>query len=602
MLGSRFLWKLFAGYAVVIVVTALLIGVLVGRNAASDQRELISQSLESDVYLLRELARPYFQSSEIDSSFQQRLWRLGQRTQTRYTVLLANGAVVADSHEDPSVMDNHGRRPEVLEALARGLGSSSRYSETVGHDMLYMAVAVEDGGDVTGFVRAAVPLSYVAERLVSLRRLVTVAALGGVLFALIIGLVMARNFTMPLRRITEVASAVAAGDYGRTIALERNDEVGVLADTFDTMTAQLRNHIDTITADRNKTEAILAGMVEGVIAIDRDERIVHINSAAEAILGVSSSDAMGKRIWEATRVREASDALSAAMQEQETNIAEARIASPDKDQVVQLIATPLRSGAGELEGAILVLHDVSELRKLEKIRSDFITNVSHELKTPLAAIRGLVETMIDDRDMDDETHSRFLVRVHEQSARLGALVVDLLAISRLEADEGGVQFEPVDLREPVAEAFRTLAPVADNEQLELKAEVPDTAVPIRGDAETLRELAENLVGNAIKYTPRGGKVRVRLAVEGALAVLEVEDTGIGIAPEHQGRVFERFYRVDKARSRQLGGTGLGLSIVKHVALAHGGNVSLRSAPGEGSTFRVQFPLDGNVQAGPHVTG
>jgi len=591
MLGSRFLWKLFGGYAVVILVTASLIGVLVGRNAASDQRDLIRQSLESDVHLLRELARPFFHAAEIDSSFQQRLWRLGQRAGTRFTVLLADGAVVADSHEDPTVMDNHGRRPEVLEALARGQGSSTRYSETLGHEMLYMAVPVEDGGDVVGFVRAAVPLSYVAERLVAVHRLVGLAALGGVLFALVVGLVIARNFTAPIRRMTDVARAVAAGDYGRTIALDRNDEVGVLAETFDTMTTRLRDHIDTITADHNKTEAILDGMVEGVIAIDRQERIVHINSAAGTILGIQTGDAVGRRIWEVTRVREASDALGVAMQEQETNITEARFASPETDQVIQLIATPLRNGAGELEGAILVLHDVSELRKLEKVRSDFITNVSHELKTPLAAIRGLVETMIDDSDMDDETHRRFLSRVHEQSARLSALVADLLAISRLESDDGGLQFESVDMREPVAEAFNTLLPVAQTEHVDLQEEGPDTAVPIRGDAETLRELAENLVGNAIRYTPRRGKVRVRLANEGTHAVLEVEDTGIGIAPEHQGRIFERFYRVDKARSRRLGGTGLGLSIVKHVALAHGGNVSLRSAPGQGSTFRVQIPLD-----------
>ena len=200
--------------------------------------------------------------------------------------------------------------------------------------------------------------------------------------------------------------------------------------------------------------------------------------------------------------------------------------------------------------------------------------------------------------MDEETHRRFLSRVHEQSARLGALVVDLLAISRLESDDGGLQFETMDMREPVTEAFRTLSPVAESEKLVLEAEVPDGVVPIKGDAEALRELAENLVGNGIKYTPRGGRVHVRLAVEGTHAVLEVEDTGIGIAPEHQGRIFERFYRVDKARSRQLGGTGLGLSIVKHVALTHGGNVSLRSAPGEGSTFRVLIPLDPSATPAP----
>jgi two-component system phosphate regulon sensor histidine kinase PhoR len=279
------------------------------------------------------------------------------------------------------------------------------------------------------------------------------------------------------------------------------------------------------------------------------------------------------------------------MSEQQMNIAEAHLPTPQKEQVIQLIATPLRAGGGTVEGAILVLHDVSELRKLESIRRDFIANVSHELKTPLAAIRGLVETLIDDPDMDDETHHRFVSKIRDQAERLSNLVVDLLTISRLESDGGGVQLGNVDLREPVAESYRSLAAVAESKGIEISANVPDEPVTIRGDAESLRELVDNLIGNAIKYTPRGGgRVAIRLEVEGTNAVLEVEDNGIGIEPEHQGRIFERFYRVDKARSRQLGGTGLGLSIVKHVALAHGGNVSLRSRPGDGSTFRVQIPL------------
>jgi two-component system phosphate regulon sensor histidine kinase PhoR len=236
------------------------------------------------------------------------------------------------------------------------------------------------------------------------------------------------------------------------------------------------------------------------------------------------------------------------------------------------------------------MHDVSDLRRLEDVRRDFVANISHELKTPLAAIRGLVETLIDDRAMDTATHQRFIEKIHDQSLRLTSLVSDLLTLSRLESDQGGVQFEPIDLREAVAESYRAQVHVAETKGVDMAARVADGPIVIEGDGEALRELVDNLLSNAIKFTPERGHVDMRLGVEGPNAVLTVEDSGIGIAPEDQGRIFERFYRVDKARSRQLGGTGLGLSIVKHVALAHGGNVSLKSTPGRGSTFRVQIPL------------
>jgi two-component system phosphate regulon sensor histidine kinase PhoR len=374
------------------------------------------------------------------------------------------------------------------------------------------------------------------------------------------------------------------------VRVERSDEIGDLANAINGMTGQLRTQIDTITADRNMTLAILASMVEGVVAIDRDEYVVHVNSAAEAILGIDAATARGRRIWEVTRIVEVSEALADAMNENRVRVSEVRIPKPQKDQVIQLIGAPLRNAKDTLMGAIVVLHDMSELRQLEAVRRDFVANISHELKTPLAAIRGLVETLIDDGNMDRATHDRFVEKIHDQSMRLSSIVSDLLTLSRLESDQGHAQYEALDFREAVVESYRAQVHVAETKRVEIRANVWDEPVIIEGDGEALRELVDNLVNNAIKYTPEGGHVDIGLSVEGPNAILSVKDTGIGIAPEDQGRVFERFYRVDKARSRQLGGTGLGLSIVKHVALAHGGAVSLKSAPGKGSTFRVQIPL------------
>ena len=234
--------------------------------------------------------------------------------------------------------------------------------------------------------------------------------------------------------MTQIADAIAGGDYNQQIRLHRKDEIGALARALDAMTVQLSDQISTITSDRNKMAAILSGMVEGVVAIDREERIVHINAAAGHILSVSGEDCIGKRIWETTRVREVCEALNDSMRDEQVVIGETRIASPQTELIIQLIATPFRDANGDLGGALVVLHDLSELRKLETVRSDFIANISHELKTPLAAIRGLVETMIDDKEMDEETHDRFLEKVHSQSSRLNTLISDLLTISRLESE------------------------------------------------------------------------------------------------------------------------------------------------------------------------
>jgi two-component system phosphate regulon sensor histidine kinase PhoR len=592
MLRSRFLWRLYVGYVVVIVLTTGIIGVSVGRRIEHNTLEHIRDSLHSQAVLLRDLAVPYIEGP-IDTDFQRRVKLLGARTSTRFTVIRADGMVIADSEKDPAVMDDHGKRPEVMAALAKGMGVSERFSRTVGEHFMYLALPIESGNHPIGFVRTSIPLTAVHSEVSEARRVVLIAAVGAAVFALMIGFYVARRVTKPIANMTAVANAIAAGDYGRRIGVSRPDEIGSLARALNSMTYQLHEQIDTITNDRNEMAAILSGMVEGVIAIDHEERVVHINDAAGTILGVAREDCVGKRIWEATRTREVHEALSRAMRDRHVTVSEARLARPDEpngERVIQLIATPLVGGDDDLGGALVVLHDVSELRQLERVRRDFIANISHELKTPLAAIRGLVETLIDDKEMDPGTHERFLQKVRTQSTRLTTLVSDLLTISRLEAEDSTKNFHTIDMREPLSDSLRAILPVADSKRLSVEHTMPDTPVEVMGDGEALRELVDNLVGNAVKYTPSGGNIHVTLQVLDGLAVLDVEDNGIGIAPADQGRVFERFYRVDKARSRELGGTGLGLSIVKHVALSHGGNVSLRSALGTGSTFRVQIPL------------
>jgi two-component system phosphate regulon sensor histidine kinase PhoR len=589
LVRSRFLWELYAGYAVIIVATAVVVGVVLVRDGERDVLAQIKDGLHRDAVLVRDISAPFI-TSEPDSAFQQRLRGLASRTGTRYTVIAADGRVLADSNEDPATMDNHRDRPEIMAAANDGMGTSTRFSRTVSAQSMYLAIPVMKDGVLSGFVRTSATLEAIEHRRAAVRRGIAMALVLPVLAALTLGMLLARSFTRPLLDMTDAARAVAGGDHGRRLHIERGDEIGTLAEALNSMTGQLKAQIDIMEADRNKTLAILAGMVEGVVAVDRDERVVHANAAAQAILGIDGRAALGRRVWEVTRVVEVSEALGEAMRQNRVRVSEVRIPTPQKDQVIQLTATPLRNAVDQIDGAVVVLHDVSELRQLESVRRDFVANISHELKTPLTAIRGLVETMIDDPAMDRETHDRFIEKIRDQSTRLSNLVSDLLTLSRLESGAGGLRFEPMDLRETVSESVRTQVHAADTKQVGLFPGMPDTPVTIEGDSEAMRELVDNLVSNAIKYTPSGGRVDVKLSTHNGSAVLEVVDTGIGIPPEEQSRVFERFYRVDKARSRQLGGTGLGLSIVKHVALAHGGSVSLKSASGRGSTFRVQLGL------------
>jgi two-component system phosphate regulon sensor histidine kinase PhoR len=338
-------------------------------------------------------------------------------------------------------------------------------------------------------------------------------------------------------------------------------------------------------------EMILNGLVEGVVAVDLDERVIHLNSAAGRLLRVRRSESLGKRLSELTSLTNLSSTVSRALETRCEATAEAVIEMPsnERNQVLEFEASPVRDGTGRVSGAVLSIHDITELRHLEHVRRDFVANVSHELKTPITAIRGLIETILTDREMPDPTRRRFLEKVHSQALRLSTLVTDLLTLARLESRDAILEPIPFDLREPILTSIRASRSTEDR-TARVEHELADHPVLIRGDPESMRLVASNLLDNALKYTPTAGRIQVRLFIRGSQAIFEVEDNGIGIEPKDRQRIFERFYRVDKARSRELGGTGLGLSIVKHVCLAHGGLVDVESAPGKGSLFRVTLPL------------
>lgn len=381
------------------------------------------------------------------------------------------------------------------------------------------------------------------------------------------------------------------------------DELARLESGLEAGRTRFAEQLDQLRADRNQLTAVLGGMVEGVVAIDLDRQVLHLNAVAAEWFGRSPPEtAVGRPVYELSRQPELSGALIEAMEKRTQVSRSFGLVSSDGSEVDQrkfeLNASPLltASDSGELvEGAVAVIHETSELERLEGMRRDFVSNVSHELKTPLTAIHGYVETLLEREDVDAGTRRRFLRKIRKQSRRLGALVSDLLTLSRIESSAERLE-NLVDLRAQVDEVLGLLRPSGEARGLVLVADCPDAPVNVRGEEEALRQALSNLVDNAVKYSAAGGQVMVRLHAENGRAVLEVEDEGPGIADEHLDRLFERFYRVDRARSRELGGTGLGLSIVKNVVQRHGGGVEVESERGRGSTFRLWLPTA--RQAGP----
>jgi len=589
LLRSRILWKLFSGYVVLILLSISIVGILISKQVEEETLSEIERSLYLRATFLQNIALELLSNSS-NIKIQGRIKNLGKKIDTRFTVININGRVLADSQKDPKAMDNHGNRPEILAAHSHGQGITTRFSDTVKNNMMYYALAVMKDDKLIGYVRTSLPLSVIDERLSRIHTLVLFAMSVSILVALLLGFFVARGFAKPLTAMTTIAENMSEGNYDQRISIDRKDEIGSLAKALNKMAKNSSDRLETIILEKNKLVAILAGMVEGVVAVDKNENIIHLNEAAKRILGISNNVDMDRKIWETTHLQEFCQIFSLALNEETEIRKKYKTVKKSKDQIVDVHASPFRDGSGELVGVVAVLYDVSELERLETIRKDFVANVSHELKTPITAARGLLETVIDDNEMSIENHRIFITKAMNQILRLSNIVTDLLSLSRLETVKMDLIRECIDLRDVVNDSIQALHPVSEEKRISIEYEEFDMSLEVLGDREALFQSVNNLIDNAIKYNSKHGKVWLRLFNEGKNAVLEVRDSGIGIETLEKHRIFERFYRIDKARSTQVGGTGLGLSIVKHTVLAHGGQLSVESFLGTGSTFKIFIPL------------
>ena len=457
---------------------------------------------------------------------------------------------------------------------------------------MYCSLAIEQEDKTIGYVRAAEPIASILAKVASVQRLIGLVGLGVGLLGLLVTYWLTRHIVQPIQALTEAAEAMAAGglaaEYGpQRIGISSNDEIGTLACAFERMVGRLGRRESSLRESSDRQSTVLSGMNDGVLAVDNQQRVLFANLAAGNILGFDPEEVEQHTLLEVVRSNDLRKIVEQALTTEELaqNVIEWQA---ETLRTLDVNATPLPGAP--CPGVVLVLHDITELKRLENLRQQFVANVSHELKTPLSSIKAYTETLLNGALEDGDHARRFLKRIDDQSDRLHELILDLLALARIESGQAALELTTVPLARVVSDCVTDHDARAEAAEIALQNEIPTVAIHVHADEESLQHILDNLIDNALKYTPAGGTVTLRSREELAFAVIEVADTGPGIDAIHHERLFERFYRVDKARSRELGGTGLGLAIVKHLCQVMGGSVAVDSTPGEGSVFRVKIPL------------
>jgi two-component system, OmpR family, phosphate regulon sensor histidine kinase PhoR len=505
----------------------------------------------------------------------------------RVTVINADGQVLADSQSDPSTMENHAGRPEIRDAFAKGDGQSGRYSVTLRRSLLYYAVRLPVAGGAPVVLRFALPLQTVDRVIGEFRRRLWLASLVMLLVTGTASLLISRSFSDRVDRLTKFSLRVAEGDFRPIEADRSGDTLDSLAVSLNQTAAQLDHTIRTLTEERNLSSAILGSMVEGVAVVNASERLLFSNGGFAEILGLDLPPKSGSALVEVVRQTELIEAVRGVLKGEPR--VETEIVTGTLRQRF-FAATVASVRAAETSGAVIVLHDITELRKLERVRRDFVANVSHELRTPLTAIQGFAETLLAGAIDDPQNRLRFLEIILEHSRRLARLTEDLLMLSKMDADRLELEIRRLSVSQFVESCIETTQRPAAEKDLRISVNLPQHLPDIAADRRRLAEVLQNLLDNAMQYTPAGGQILVSASANGTEVIFTVSDTGIGIPRADQSRIFERFYRVDVARSREVGGTGLGLSIAKHLVEVHGGRIWVESEVGQGSQFHFTVPI------------
>jgi two-component system phosphate regulon sensor histidine kinase PhoR len=515
---------------------------------------------------------------------------LAERARARLTLIDVMGRVTADSERDDREMDNHLDRPEIQEARLKGVGKAVRYSLTLKKDMIYVAVPLQEGSRTTGYIRLSRPLTEIALATYGMGKTVFAIILAIVGVSLTIALLFSLKMLSPIRKLAAFAGQVRTGNISGTLRIDSRDEIGQLAESINEMVSALREKIRTTDAEKRKLESVFSSMREGVMVLDAENRIESVNRGMVEMTGRPHGDVIQKTLLEAFRNIKLHDVLERFRVKEETLCEEIGLGDY-RPVMMDVTISAIRGETDAEQKTMLVFHDVTRLKKLERIRTDFVANVTHEIRTPLTAIIGFVETLqqgaIDDRGKTLE----FLQTINENAQRLNRLVDDLLILTGIESGETNFHPERLTIGDALEQALAVVAERISEKKLKLFKEIRQDTPPIKADKDQLIQILLNILDNAVKFTPEGGTITVTASpgTEQDL-LIRIADTGVGIPKGEIPRLGERFYRADKTRSRELGGTGLGLSIVKHLMKAHRGRMVIESSLGRGTTISLHFPI------------
>ena len=584
---KTFLWRLVLAVMCVQIVLVILIGMYAYGRTKSAASEQALDTLHRLAPFLIDRYRGALSGGDV-AAMRALVAEDSHESDTRITIIQPDGVVLADSHADPDQMENHRLRVEINEALAEGAGVSTRYSRTVERRLMYVARRVTDGERVLGVVRVAVPTAAIEASVAESISGFVVISMAALLGNLLVVLILSRRFSAQTVEIGREAARIAAGDLRHRIRGPDVQELNELSNALNDVAAQLARRIAQAESQEREMRAILQSMSNGVLALDPAQRILNMNRAAREMLDLDASAVEGRLLQEAVREPELHMFVEHAMEQGSLRPIEFRLAD---NVLIQASAEVLRDRAGATRGLLVVMHDVTQLRRLESMRSDFAANVSHELRTPITNIKGYVETLLDVGADDPNQTQRFLSIVRTNADRLAAIVEDVLSLTRLERSGAleRMDREDAEIARIIGAVVSQFRSAANRKSITIEQEI-EPGLRAFVHAAMIEQAVGNLLSNAIAYSPPQTAVRLAAFRRDGEVVIEVTDEGPGIAPKHQPRLFERFYRVDKGRSRELGGTGLGLAIVKHIMNAHGGRAEVESAPGQGSTFRLVVPL------------
>lgn len=586
MARKRLIWHLYPAFLGLGLAVLLAVSLYAAHSFHLFYYNQVTSDLAIRTHLLRSQITTLLQTGDYEK-IDALCKSLYEKTNTRFTIILPDGRVIGDSVENPGEMQDHSDRPEFRESIEDGQGQSVRFSGTVGQNTMYLATRLGTDREITAVIRAAVPVTTLERELAAFYRRVLGAAVLLAVLAAFISLYLSKKISRPIEIMKASAKRFTAGDLNHTISLPNAAETADLAQMLNEMAGQLRSRINTITEDKNRIKAILSGMVEGVMAFDSAGTIIDMNKAAADYLGVDEKQSLGRSIEEIVRNPEFQqfirDTLAGKIASRDVELAQ------DGQRYLQIHGAPLDSAGGQ-RGAVLVLHDITQIRRTDQIRRDFVANVSHELKTPITSIKGFVETLLEGSMDNPQEAGRFLEIIARHADRLDAIIDDLLSLARLEeeGEKRNLFFEEAYLKPVLASALELAHYKAKKKEISLELSC-DAALTARMNAALIEQAVYNLIDNAVKYSPEHSRVEINATRQEDEILISVRDNGSGIEAQHLPRLFERFYVVDKSRSRKLGGTGLGLSIVKHISQVHDGRVTVESRLNKGCVFTIHLP-------------